>query len=248
MDLSPLTKLPPELRNTIYDLASTTPGGVFIELSRDYRTDIWQWRLKPQTCHLNPLALTQVSKEVREETLGAFFAVNNVSLIVPMLSNSPSPPNPRPKPITFQIKKWLRELHPKDRAALKTIELDLGLWIPGGSRRWVTEGHLATCLKNHGIEAIVWITMFEPCLRDGRNEHPVSFKLSATDAAALRTLVSATQEEEMRRYHASRHDSYRGGLYIIKRYYERLQQLAMALEKSIEQRTASRKRKRQVIE
>lgn len=259
MDLSPFARLPPELRNTIYDFASTTQGGVFIELDRD-ETKTLQWRLKSQTCHPHPLALTEVSKEVREETLGSFFAVNSVSLIVPMLRTTPAPPTPRPKPITCKIKQWLRTLHPKERCALKCIELDLGTWMPGSPRHYVSEEYLAsnlldiaTCFENHSVGAVVWITMSGGQYCGSRDVYPVSFKLSAFDAVALKTLVSTTLQEKMRRYNGSRDHQHSVGGYFIRRYYERLQKLAMSLESLLEQKTVAqdsglRKRKRRLGE
>ena len=165
MDHSPFKRLSPELRNEIYDLVSYNERGVFIELQHlGWYSDTW--RLKPRTCFPRPLALTEVCKEMRREARGAFLAVNDVSLIVPMLIPKPSLDYPKPTYFAEVLKSWLKRMGPIERGSIKTLELDLGTWHVRARRSCVTETQLAKVLfalgnafKDVGVDCIVWLVI-----------------------------------------------------------------------------------------
>ena len=195
MDYSPFWTLSAELRNEIYDLASTTPGGVFIEFlaegPRGHRT-----ALKPRTCQRHPLAMTAVSKQMREESRGAFFAVNDVSLILPMLNGDVPAKGRRSEHVA--VRRWLHGLHPKDRAALKSVELDIGSWSLKPRLRRVQEPKpqklaagllaLARIFDADGVGAVAWITMTDLDPYDPRVRLSMAFRLSVSDARSLKAV------------------------------------------------------------
>ena len=73
MDNSPLRKLPPEVRNIIYDLALRSKTGDCHITSTRHRPLVL---VRGQDNRL-PLALTQACRAIRQETRDTFFAVNN---------------------------------------------------------------------------------------------------------------------------------------------------------------------------
>lgn len=247
MDRSPFWKLSAELRNQIYDLASTNPGGVFIELIKDYAAK-YEWRLKSRICQPYPLALTQVSKEMRREALGAFLAVNNVSLIVPMFGKTPLGKRPSPALCAKQVKRWLRGLHPIERGALKKIELDIGTWTTEGSRGHVKTKRLAAVLYSlatafhaDNVAVIVWlgfinVSQIYGLSRLPASRIPFSFKLSSVDVGALREVERAAYKSLVVRlfaeYDTSRLDrSYHSThVYSVDCALKPLRQLGDALE------------------
>jgi len=77
MASSLLRRLPAELRNRIYELALYEPGGVNLRVRNDqlYATD-------------TELALTFTCQEMRKDTIGMYFAVNDFRFMI-----APTPPN-----------------------------------------------------------------------------------------------------------------------------------------------------------
>lgn len=204
MDHSPFRRLSPELRNEIYDLVSYNDRGVFIELHH-LGSYTYEWRLKPRTCFLQPLALTEVCTEMRREARGAFLAVNNVSMIVPMLMHKP--PRDYPKPIAFadMVKVWLKRLGPIEQGAIKTLELDVGTWHIRNRRNRVTETQLAKTLfglgdafNNAGIECIVWITVPELfCISSYTSRlFAIAFRITPPDTERLLAFATKGKLQE----------------------------------------------------
>lgn len=243
MDDSPFLKLSPELRNQVYDLASLTPGGVFIELAQN-RTEQHAWQLKHRTCHPHPLALTEVSQEVRKETMGAFLAVNSVSLIVPLVADASPGSYVPPWYFVAKIKEWLNSLDPRERAALRTIELDIGTWRVNQLGSGVSVEDLASALvdlavifETARISVTVWITVVDtnPCLES----LPISFKLSSCNGGGLCTVTHNTFERGMdlnaADFKARRidHELFNARQARLDRFHKRLRKLADALEDAI---------------
>lgn len=248
-DCQPTTETPlfwrlsPELRNEIYDLASSTIGGVFVELTKRY-PEGYEWKLKARTCYSHPLALTEVSKEIRVETLGAFYAVNNVSLILPMLDVKRSKAcliSPSPDYFAAKVKSWLHALPPKARSSLKTIELDIGTWLNSGrqNRPFVLRlaaalYDLATAFHEENVTATVWISLAAVGPWCFQQVLPLSFKLSAFDVADLRRSQDAVIKRELARmtdiHHAGALSSMSGVHSDLQRYSKQLSLLADVLE------------------
>lgn len=247
-------KLSAELRNTIYDLASSTPGEVFVEIAPT-PSQQYKWQLKPRTCHRHPLAPTAVSRKMREETLGALLAVNAVSLIVPMLDFRQHTYHPPPEFFAHEIKQWLRARHPKERAALKTFELDLGTWPPEHKRGMVTEARLAdilldlaTAMDEDGVEAVVWLTLDRLVWYPSGKPIPICFRLSNSDVSGVRAAVKTIEGRKQRMvddYSAGRLPQNESILTCrhADNCFMRLQKLAYALERRVVKRAALRKRR-----
>jgi len=136
MDDSPLRKLPAELRNTIYEMASYVPEGVVVnkmahrsqhveEESTAAGATMTTSATASQSPHL--LALTHVCKEIRTEVLGTFYAINNFRLVLPVFaSTKPTQAN------FFDVRAWLDTLDIKCRTAFTGFELDLGTFATCG--------------------------------------------------------------------------------------------------------------------
>jgi len=72
MDASPLAKLPPELRNNIFDLVVIIPNGVHLELSQG-------WPQTPDESAdsvKHAMALMRTCKQIRQECFTTFFTAN----------------------------------------------------------------------------------------------------------------------------------------------------------------------------
>lgn len=253
MDASPFGKLSAELRNEIYDIASKTEGGAFVELVKD-DSGTYVWRIKPHTCHLYPLALTEVCREVRSETLGAFIALNSISLIVPILDDSEVVQYAPPWYFAVKIKDWLHNLHPKNRTELKSIELDLGTWSFLEERCHVGADSLAGALfdtakvfHTASVSAMVWISMSGTDPLNPRKSFAIAFKLSLYDVIELRTAQETVFDQQRKALRAGYHAGRIGRMTFdtrrsrLEKCCARLSFLRHALETMIDNHWTSRR-------
>ena len=131
MDDSPLRRLPPELRNQIYTLAMALP--------KHPCTNGGEHRDPP---------LTQVCKEIRQDTLLMFYAVNTIFTLVFWRKGTVQPP---------RVARWLNEVDSVRCSAIKKIRICLNVdsWPP----RHAENFELGRVLTRKGLTSlqVQWI-------------------------------------------------------------------------------------------
>ena len=118
MEDSPLARLPKELRDEIFAYALHFEEGIGIVI----RNDLPYLKLPHPSSY--PLALTQVCKIVRKESLSDFYS-NNVFRIRPFPGDSRS---------GEIIERWLKQIGYANRSIIRQVDIELGLWTPGYTR------------------------------------------------------------------------------------------------------------------
>ena len=82
MDQSPLARLPPEIRNQIYELALHQPKGCMIEARRSTSKPGLQFKLAYWSTISDPTALTRTCKHIRRECVQMFYVINTFHVFI----------------------------------------------------------------------------------------------------------------------------------------------------------------------
>jgi len=115
MEDSLFAALPAELRDTIYAYILYFPEGITINIGGS------QPSLRSPESSRNPLALTTVCKQIREESSTVFYAIN----VFRLRPHSGDPRN------SENLDSWLKQIGHGNRVAIKHVDVDLGIWSPG---------------------------------------------------------------------------------------------------------------------
>lgn len=132
MDASPLAKLPPELRNTIYHEVLLQEDT--IKLSFQPARNNNKSRVVLSTRRQNEfLALTLTCKPLRRETHDLFFAINSFEIEADGDAS-------RSVTASIPIHRFLDGITTlRARSAIKSLALHIGLYLPRYSKRCVLE-------------------------------------------------------------------------------------------------------------
>lgn len=126
MDATPFARLPAELRNDIYTLALRTSK---IQVSADHRHGKPIVQRGRQRDAKNIMALTAVCKQAGRESLGIFYASNELILLAEVFSRTNHPAFKEIAAGRFNfIRTWLLQIGPKARNALTNVKISLGGW------------------------------------------------------------------------------------------------------------------------
>lgn len=85
MDRSPLRRLPPEIRNRIYQLVLVQPGGIFICATPTFEDAIWgglEQTPPPMSAPPFMLSLLYTCKQVYQESIGMVYSMNTYTVAI----------------------------------------------------------------------------------------------------------------------------------------------------------------------
>ncbi|KAF2483058.1 hypothetical protein BDY17DRAFT_323822 [Neohortaea acidophila] len=122
---SPLAKLPPELRNLIFEYAVTQLAPIFVE-DKDYHNPDRRISLRA-TPRCRPTALTQTCKQIRDEAEPLLYACNDFVIRLPRLPTSnDQPPGARAaKRLKHTMLNFVYSLHPANSPFLRYLRIEL---------------------------------------------------------------------------------------------------------------------------
>lgn len=224
MDASPLRTLPPELRNTIYDLVLCVPWPVGLQLVINPTKIGTRQSVKSLKCTRSPdvrnaLSLTETCKEIRNETPAMFYAINRFTFFASIHQE-------RNKHDTLlsairdvrQCRQWLDSIGPRSAEALTRLAVSINADFHPASFRdrldvWVVMGEqlhsvLDPGVMSLGVPVIFKIPRSSPRIRFGnrfRTCHPDviadltrdSFLLPFTDKKLASEAVEAKYTSKM---------------------------------------------------
>ncbi|GAB7364779.1 hypothetical protein MBLNU230_g5577t1 [Neophaeotheca triangularis] len=199
MNNSPFNKLPPEIRNIIWELTVTSPTDIDVTNSQDYRKGHEPSRSqrinyrtlfqpskhsKKMTADRQQPPLTLSCRQIRNESLGLYYSANTFihMLIVPFYA--PDFLDRTGAPLK-RLTTWLKAIHPVNLPALRKIKITLpGSWCTWPGDPWKKnheEGlkSLFTALRKLGGHRQLLEVDFE-LLHDCRSPHPWEVRAHVT--------------------------------------------------------------------
>lgn len=128
MDNSPLQRLPPELRDRIYEFVTTQDEQISIIV----RTG------KPVTRGLD-LRFMTVCKQMRDEANAIFYNANAFTIVTKYLETEGETSNPLARKSFSGIQSWLAAIGPDGTKSLSRVCLDLGWYTVEGEHSRISE-------------------------------------------------------------------------------------------------------------
>ncbi|KAK5117803.1 hypothetical protein LTR85_008778 [Meristemomyces frigidus] len=123
MEASPLGKLPPELRNHIYEYTLFVPGYIDIDVVGDEDDHILV--TNPQV-DARTLALTETCKQLRREALAVFFSTCDFLFEADELTDAQSRFSREPQ--AYKVRRWLESIGDYSSSCLTSMVINLGRW------------------------------------------------------------------------------------------------------------------------
>ena len=194
MDLSPLQRLPGELRNRIYEFALFQSDDVTINISKGIP------QLHGDTNVKHTLALTTTCKQLRYEASPIFYEVNKFTLLSKQVGEPYSGDIRDDHNIQWQkgLRTWLDQIREQNRAALHHVEIDIGTsfmynYVPSSENVWRSvTGVLSQFDKNTRVNMKTELDW----TYESRRAFALSIQLS--DPMAARKAVNEVMEEQRR--------------------------------------------------
>ena len=120
MENSPLARLPPELREYIYELVLRDPSHLTVHLSSG-RPKLSQ----PSAFRHHPLALAQTCAQLRDESLSIFFRINTFALETDHITTHHPGYGLRTSWLNT-LRQWLDAIGDDNRRQLRDVDFDIG--------------------------------------------------------------------------------------------------------------------------
>jgi hypothetical protein len=136
MDASPLSKLPAEIRNEIYELAVIESDGIVIDLWAGIPQVIAAVPSDGNKYRVGGAGLMMACKEARADSTPTFYGANIFVVRTNLLEagdddddDEPALPQLGYKVVAYMLRGWLHELG-QHSSLLRNVEIDLGTWYP----------------------------------------------------------------------------------------------------------------------